>query len=340
MASGLSQRLDDIWYGADPRAGRWLAPLATVFGLATALRRAVYRCGILKSRRAPIPVVVVGNLTAGGTGKTPLVLWLVETLRDLGFAPGVVSRGYRSTAGRGPLLVTGDSAPGAVGDEPLLIARRTGVPVAVGSDRPACVEAVHGAGAEIAVSDDGLQHYRMARDLEIVVVDGVRGLGNGRLIPAGPLREPADRLDEVDAVVVNGGVARRPGNLRMHVEPVHVVRLADRETLSVERFAGRTVHAVAGIGHPEQFFTRLRSAGLDVIEHAFPDHADFKPGMIAFDDTHPVLMTEKDAVKCAAFADGRVFSVVAEARFAEPDAARLRALLVDRFVARDNRIKP
>lgn len=336
MARALENWLDAIWYGGRVERAWLLSPLAAIFRLLTALRRAAYRAHWLRAPQLPVPVIVAGNITVGGTGKTPLVLWLVNALREDGWRPGVVSRGYGSSAGRGPAMVHADSEAVAVGDEPLMIARRTGCPVAVGADRVGCVRAVHAAGANIVVSDDGLQHLRLARSVELVVIDGVRGLGNGRMLPAGPLREPATRLDSVDAVVVNGGVARRPGNFRMRVEPAGATRLHDGATRELAEFAGKKVHALAGIGNPERFFARLRDEGLDVIAHPLSDHAPLSADTLMFDDLLPVFMTEKDAVKCASLAHDRCWYVPAVARFDADDDARLRDLLRSRVGRPEN----
>jgi tetraacyldisaccharide 4'-kinase len=278
-----------------------------------------------------VPVVVVGNLTVGGTGKTPLVLWLARALRARGRQPGIVSRGYGGRGVRGALRVHAGSDVGVVGDEALLIARRSGCPVAVGRDRAAAAALVAGDGADIVIADDGLQHYALARDVEVAVLDDARRLGNGHCLPAGPLREPASRLSDVDAVVVHDdatGVNEwPPGAFPMRLQARAVRALASNAERSLESFAGERVHALAGIGNPERFFVSLRSQRLDVIAHPFPDHARLRREDIGFGDGLPVLMTEKDAVKCARFAGPEHWYVSVDAVLAPADAERLLALV-------------
>lgn len=308
------------WYGSS-RRGLWLLPLSWLFGLVTALRRRLYRAGILRAYRSPRPVVVVGNLTVGGTGKTPLVVWLAQQLTARGWRVGVVSRGYGRASGAAR-RVAKDDDPAQVGDEPLLIARRTDARVAVGSARPAAVRLLE-ADCDLVLSDDGLQHYALARDFELAVVDGARGLGNGRLLPAGPLREPAARLGQVDAVVINGDGYRCEGDLRMRVEPLRFVNVASGEQRPLSGFAGRRVHAVAALGNPQRFFASLRALGIEPDEHALPDHAAPSQGQLSFGDDLPVLMTEKDAVKCGATAGARHWYLEVGVAFEGEDAARL-----------------
>ncbi len=334
--------LQRIWYaGARPPA--WLRSLSALHALLRRLRPAG-----APARNAPgeAPVVVVGNLTVGGTGKTPLVIWLCGELQALGLRVAVISRGYGGTAskGAGVLRVDPGHPASLTGDEPLLVRRRTGVPVYVAQERAAAAAQARGEGAQVIIADDGLQHAALARSCEIVVVDGVRGLGNGLLLPAGPLREPATRLAHASAIVVNGGPAdaaaipglggRAPGAgevprlLRMRLVGDELVALgapARRQRLSA--LAGRQVHAVAAIGHPERFFQALRDAGLRPIGHPYRDHQPLPAGALAFGDGLPVLMSEKDAVKCAGAAlppgiDAWVLPV--EAQFGEADG---RALL-------------
>jgi tetraacyldisaccharide 4'-kinase len=295
--------LNRIWYerAAPPW---WLLPLSLTYGAVAGVRRYLYAEHWRRSIRLSSPVVVVGNLSVGGTGKTPLVCWLVSRLIDLGFKPGTVTRGYGGSA-RGARLVDALDDPRVVGDESILLARRTGAPVAVGRDRPAASQLLLNAGCDVVVSDDGLQHYALARDCEIIVIDGDRRFGNGRLLPAGPLRETPARLAAADAVVVNGGHggrAIRDGALSMRLEAKSAVSVGGGSVVPLEEFAGRSVHAVAGIGNPERFFDMLRSRGIDVTGHALPDHARLRAADISFADGRAVLMTEKDAVKCAGIA--------------------------------------
>lgn len=301
------------WYDPGVRPPWWALPLAVLYAGATGVRRGLYRHGWLRSVRLPVPVVVVGNISVGGTGKTPLVMALVEGLRDRGFAPGVVSRGYGGSA-HSPRLLDARPDPATVGDEPALIRLRTGAPVAIGADRPAAARLLLDRGVDVIVSDDGLQHYRLARTVEICVVDGARRFGNGHLLPAGPLREPVARLAGVDFVVCNGGTPQA-GEVPMRVDVHDVVSLGEPAcTRPLGDFAGMRVHAVAGIGNPDRFFAALRAWGIGVMEHPFPDHHRYVAGDLDFGDDRPVLMTGKDAVKCGALAARTCWSVPATAR--------------------------
>ena len=319
----LAERLESAWYGT-ARAPWWTGPLSWIYGALTALRRALYRAGVLRSTRLTVPVIVIGNLSVGGTGKTPLTIALAEGLRERGYTPGVVSRGYGGTQ-KAPLLLEASAEPSHVGDEPCLI-RASGVPVAVGRDRPAAAKLLIDAGCDIVIADDGLQHYALARDLEICVIDGVRRFGNARLLPAGPLREPMSRLQQVDYRVCNGG-AVAPGDIAMELHGGMARALVDDHAQPLADFAGQIVHAVAAIGNPSRFFASLRAQGLQVIEHPFPDHHAFVPNDFPFDGK-PVLMTEKDAVKCRTFAQAHWWSVPVRAvlpkAFFDDIAARLR----------------
>lgn len=315
----LGDRLQRIWY-ADAPPPLLLRSLSAVYGAIAALRRRRHETANDSRRRPGAPVVVVGNITVGGTGKTPLVIWLVQALQGRGYRPGVVSRGYGGSAGDACLDVTVRCDPAETGDEPLLIARRTGVPVAVCRDRLKAARRLVDQGVDVVVSDDGLQHYRLGRDFEIVVLDGERRLGNGRLLPAGPLREPATRLATVDAVVVNGAGRARPGELEMRLVGHEIVRLHDGETRPLASLAGERWHAVAGIGNPGRFFATLRGAGLEVIPHPLPDHADIRREQLVFGDGLPVLMTEKDAVKCRGFGSGERWMLPVRAELSAPGA--------------------
>jgi tetraacyldisaccharide 4'-kinase len=299
-----TERLERRWYSAD--APPWLLrPLAQLYGRVADRRRARTVAETL-----PVPVVVVGNITVGGTGKTPVVGWLVERLREQGWTPGVISRGYGGAAARTPTLVRADSAATAVGDEPLLIHLASGAPVVVARDRVAAARhllAQHPA-VDVLISDDGLQHYRLPRVYEICVIDGVRGLGNGARLPAGPLREPPSRLREVDCVLINGGAYTTPADAapgwRFALMPGSLYRLADgADAGALASWAGRRVQAMAGIGNPERFFDTLRAAGLQVQAQRFPDHHVYDAQSLPKADAAcPLLMTEKDAVKCRPFA--------------------------------------
>lgn len=322
----LERRLLESWYGPAPIA--WLRPLEMLFRLVTWLRRLAYDSGFFRALRVGAPVLVVGNITVGGTGKTPLVLYLARQLAARGVAVGIVSRGY---GGDGqPAMVTADSDPARVGDEPLLLARRSGVPVRVGPDRVDAARRLVEAGARFIISDDGLQHYRMQRDVEIAVVDGERGLGNGACLPAGPLREPSWRLGQTDLVVVNGpGPALQGAVVTMRLEGTLARQVAGDRSRPLDSFRGDTVHALAGIGNPDRFFASLRDRGLTVLPGPRPDHAALTAADLDFGDQHAVLMTEKDAVKCEAFADENTWYVPVEASFSPADERRLQALLDD-----------
>lgn len=301
----LADTLALAWYDKG-RVPWWCWPLAVLYGGVVRLRRWVYRHGWLRSETLPVPVIVVGNLTVGGTGKTPLTIALVEALRARGRKPGVVSRGYGGDQ-REPLLLSHAPDPVQVGDEPCLI-HASGVPVAVGRDRPAAARLLIDAGCDVIVADDGLQHYRLARDVEICVIDGVRRFGNGRLLLLGPLREPMSRLHAVDFRVCNGET-RVAGEFTMRLEGSVVRGIPDGREQPLGAFRGQRVHAVAGIGHPQRFFDSLRAQGIDVIEHAFADHHAFVPSDVDFHDDVPLLMTAKDAVKCRKFARDGWWSV-------------------------------
>ncbi len=296
-----------------------LLPLSILFGLAASLRRVLYRVGLLRAIRLPVPVIVVGNISVGGTGKTPLVLWLADFLRQQGYHPGIVSRGYGGGT-EGAVAVDALSDPAVVGDEPLLLARKSACPVWVGRDRVAAGNALLCAHPEcdVLLSDDGLQHYRLGRDMEIVVVDGERKFGNGLLLPAGPLREGVSRLGAADAVVVNGGSLKAAMLLRnefeMSLEGEVFRNLRHPELFAgAADFGGKKLHAVAGIGNPQRFFAHLRRLGLGFEEHAFPDHCVFRPQDLDYHDADALLMTEKDAVKCAGFAAEHYWVLAVEA---------------------------
>jgi tetraacyldisaccharide 4'-kinase len=286
--------LERTWFDA-PARGVVLWPLAGLYIAITAVRRALYRWGVLGSGHPGRPVIVVGNLTVGGSGKTPLTIWLAQELAARGYRVGIVSRGY---GGRnpGPVHVRVGSDPREVGDEPVLMAGRTSARIVVARDRLAGARML-APEVDVIIADDGLQHYRLRRDFEIAVIDGVRRFGNGWRLPAGPLRESRARLASVDARVVNGGTAQA-GEIPMRVEPVAWVDVGTGSRAEPSAWQGRVVHAVAAIGHPERFFSHLRALGLTVIPHPLRDHAAITAADLRFNDAYPVVMTEKDAVKC------------------------------------------
>ena len=318
--------LNNIWYGDTPPAW-WLKPLSAVYGSVARARRFTYARGLARSRQLPCPVIVVGNLTAGGTGKTPLVCWLAAQLTERRFRPGVVTRGYGGSA-RAARLVQPSDGPDLIGDEGILLARRSRVPIAVGRDRPAAAQLLVGAGCNVILSDDGLQHYALARDCEIIVIDGDRRFGNGRLLPAGPLRETPARLAGVDAVVQNGGAILSEGALHMRLLATSAVAVKYGTSKPLREFAGQRVHAIAAIGNPQRFFTMLRAVGISVVEHPLPDHAQLARKDISFPDDLPVLMTEKDAVKCREIAGPHHWYVPVSVAFAAGDADRLRGIVL------------
>ena len=289
---------ENMWYGAHPMA-MFMVPLSWLYGLLVVIRRRFYKFKLFTSYRAPVPVVIVGNLTVGGTGKTPLVIWLAKFLKKMGLRVGIISRGYKGQAKQWPLLVDQDTDPTLSGDEAVIIATGTGCPVAVGPNRKDSIQLLlkeHD--CNIIISDDGLQHYALQRDIEILVTDGARGFGNGILLPAGPMREPRDRIKQCDFIVANG--ATLPDAYSMFMAGEKLFDLAGQPSINLSDLAGQTVHAVAAIGNPERFFDLLRIHQLQVIEHPMPDHADFTLADITFDD-YPVIMTEKDWVKCKQF---------------------------------------
>ena len=329
----MEQRLTKLWY-RDTAGPSLLQPLSWLYATAIRVRATAYARHWLTTHHVDKPVIVVGNLTVGGTGKTPLVIWLARHLTERGLRVGIVSRGYGSEAAQAPRQVNETSNWQEVGDEPLLLYRGTRCITLIGRDRVAAAQALVTRGVDVIVSDDGLQHLRLARDCEIVVIDGTRGFGNGRMLPAGPLREPVSHVADADVIVINGvaehsslrrvGLDTETRALQMTLLPGDAVRLDGREPpRALEAFRGRSVHAVAGIGNPARFFRDLRARGLDVIEHPFPDHHPFAAHDLSFGDDLPVLMTEKDAVKCASFADPRLWSVPTTATFSEAQAREL-----------------
>lgn len=325
MTRAVETTLTRAWQRRGPIA--WLLlPISLVFGALSAIRRTFYRIGFLRSTRLPVPVIVVGNIYVGGTGKTPFTIWLVEELRHAGFVPGVISRGYGS-ANTSPVEVGDASLPASVGDEPALIARRAQCPMVVGRHRVDAARALLAAHPEVnlIVSDDGLQHYALGRDVEIILCDE-RGNGNGWLLPAGPLRESASRRR--DFTVVNGGIAAGD-TFRMQLIGEYAEQLCDRaHAVPLERLRGKRILAAAGIGNPARFFNMLRGAGLPIEELPLPDHYDFADNPFSEVEADIILITEKDAVKCAQIDtmknDPRLWVV--------PVSARLDRALAERIV--------
>lgn len=311
------ERLQHHWYRISP-LHLLLVPLSLIFGALAVIRRWLYRVGILARVKIPVPVVIIGNISVGGTGKTPLTLWLAQQLIDDGWHPGIISRGYLKNGQQtlSPRQVSSTDLADEVGDEPLLMAQRQLCPVWIGCDRPAAALALLSAHPEcdILLSDDGLQHYRLQRDAEIVVVDGARRFGNQLLLPAGPLREPVSRLQSVDAVVINSGETA-PNQFAMRLVGQQFYNLLNPERLvSATKFQGLTLHAIAGIGHPTRFFNYLNQLGLTVNPHAFPDHHPYSAADLDLPHADAILMTEKDAVKCAGFASEKCWVLRVDAQ--------------------------
>jgi tetraacyldisaccharide 4'-kinase len=307
--------LERHWYSLTP-VSVLLLPLSLIFCVVVKLRSTLYRLGIIHSTRLPISVIVVGNITVGGTGKTPLVIWLANFLREAGYHPGIVTRGYRGNSSTWPIAVTEHTPTELVGDEAVLLARHCGCPVIAGPDRVAAAKLHVKQGCNVIVSDDGLQHYQLCRDLEIAVIDSLRRFGNRLCLPAGPLREPVSRLRSVSVRVANGAPGAGELGMTLVSKDFYSLTKPERRT-SAEYFRDGPVHAVAGIGNPERFFSSLRDLGLKVIPHPFPDHHVFQPWELEFDDDREIIITEKDAVKCEQFDNARCWVLVVEAR---PDA--------------------
>ncbi len=340
----IDLQLQRLWYGKS-RLVWLLLPFSWIFGALVELRRWCFDRGLFKRFSVGIPVIVVGNLTVGGTGKTPLVIWLANFLFAQKRKVAVITRGYGGQSDQWPQRVKPGSDPVQVGDEAVLIAQQTQAIVIAGPDRVANARQAIAEGAELIISDDGLQHYRMQRDLELVVVDNSRMFGNGFLLPAGPLREPVKRLQEADLILLNQRDDSRPARL----DPPSVtyrIRLGNLRALkseairAVAELNGQTVHVITAIGHPQSFISALEQLGLHVDARILPDHARLSRADIEFDDDLPVLMTEKDAVKCQHIADSRHWAVTTQVQLSTVDEAQLiqcvqRALQINRGI-RDN----
>lgn len=327
----LDVRLQQLWYDR-PGAALPLLPLSWLFGCIVSLRRWAFRVGLLRSTKLSKPVIVVGNLTVGGTGKTPVVIWLVNTLAAQGHTVGVITRGYGGQAKSWPQQVKPDSDPNLLGDEAVLIAQETHCLVFAGPNRVAAAEQAIAAGADVIISDDGLQHYRLQRDLELVVVDASRLFGNGHLLPAGPLREPLQRLETANMVLFNQRVARQPPPLPIphaafRIGLTKLRSLHSGEPRPLDSLRGQQVHVVTGIGNPLAFLQALRTMEVRMDARLLRDHAELTVDDIEFGDALPVLMTEKDAVKCRRFAGARHWAVGAEVIFNEADEAKLQQCL-------------
>ena len=348
-SGGIEQRLRGLWYQQRLALALFpLLPLSWLFRLIVWLRHGMYHCGVLRSYRLPVPVIVIGNLTVGGSGKTPLVLWLVERLCERGWRPGIISRGYGGAA-LGVQAVALDSAASLVGDEPLLLARRSRVPVFVARDRVAAGQALLSTHPEcnVIISDDGLQHYRMQRSVEIAVFDA-RGAGNARLLPAGPLREPVNRLSAATVVVWNAvpqSQALKEATAQMAQAmlalPQFTMLLVGQRFFSLsdaqlrctaDDLRGKRLYAMAGIGDPSRFFAQLAALGLEFEAHPFPDHHDYCAADLVFADDGLLLMTEKDAVKCAALTAREAWVLPVDAQIvAAPDGQSLLDTILEKI---------
>ncbi len=311
----FADRLVQAWYeGHAGLVALW--PLEKLYRAVVQRKRQRFLRGELDSYRASVPVIIVGNITVGGTGKTPLILWLIDYCRARNLRVGVVSRGYGGQPAQWPWTVQADDEAALVGDEPALLVRRSAVPLVIDPQRPRAVQqllAEHE--LDLVLCDDGLQHYQLARDLELVLIDAQRGLGNQRCLPAGPLREPVERLQSVDAVLLNGATEDSVQGFSMFLQPTQLINVKTGARQPLEYFpAGQRVHAVAGIGNPQRFFNTLEQLHWQPITHAFADHAEFTAADLSFDDDLPVLMTEKDAVKCQAFAQEHWWYVAVDAQ--------------------------
>ncbi|KMM86441.1 lipid-A-disaccharide kinase [Pseudomonas taetrolens] len=299
----MSDRLLRAWYAGHPLL-TLLRPLESLYRRVVERKRARFVAGEGDIYRAPVPLVVVGNITVGGTGKTPLILWLIDHCQRKGLKVGVVSRGYGANPPQLPWRVSAGQSAAQAGDEPLLIVQRSGVPLMIDPDRSRAVKALlDSEPLDLILSDDGLQHYRLARDLELVLIDNARGLGNGRCLPAGPLREPAERLQSVDAVLYNGAACDPQGGFAFQLQPTALINLRSGERQPLDFFpAQQALHAVAGIGNPQRFFNTLETLHWRPVAHAFADHAPYSAEVLSFTPPLPLVMTEKDAVKCRDFA--------------------------------------
>ncbi len=318
--------IEKIWYQNHP-LGYLLYPFGWLFGLFVSIRRFCYLSGILPVQNVSVPVIVVGNITVGGTGKTPLIIWLGEYLKERGMKPGFISRGYGGKSKKWPQQVRPDSNPVLVGDEPVLIAQRSGCPVAVSANRYiAAKELLEHTDCNILLCDDGLQHLSLYRNLEIAVIDGDRRFGNGQCLPAGPLRESVRQLDSVDMIVGNS----KAGKNEFLMEYLYgdIISLSDSsKTLDKDSLKGLTVHTVAGIGNPQRYFSYLRSLGVRAIKHEFPDHHEYSASDLQFNDDLPVVMTEKDAVKCRGFGMKNAWYLKVDVKMHKSFEHRLNILL-------------
>ncbi len=324
----LSDLAEEVWYGGHPLS-YMLIPLSWFYRFVILSRKILFSAGLLPITKLSVPVIVVGNIAVGGTGKSPLTIWLAEHLRQKGRKPGIVSRGYGGKLNQNVQQVRDDSNPLLVGDEPLMIVRNTGCPVAIGKDRSAAGKGlIEHEAVDVIICDDGLQHLALSRDIEIAVLDGFRRHGNSRCLPAGPLREPVSRLKTVDMIVANNKAQRGEYLMEYQYGQLQSVSNPDmkRDILS---FENQSVHGVCGIGSPEKFFSYLRRQNLKLIKHAFSDHHHFESSDLEFGDDFPIVMTEKDAVKCEEFANDRMWYLPIQAKLSNAFIHRLDKQLED-----------
>jgi len=323
MKQSFSRWLQDAWY-KEMYISSALMPLSMLYDDVMRFRSFLYKKGFKKQTKLAVPVVIVGNITVGGTGKTPLVLWMARFLREQGYKPGIISRGYGGTSEHWPQRVDAESNPELVGDEAVLMANSTDCPIAVGPERPKAGQMlIEQCACDIILSDDGLQHYALQRELEIAVIDGQRRFGNGYTLPCGPLREPISRLQTVDLIIVNGQ-AEEDNEYSMSVEGEVAVNLLTKEQKLLTDFVYIPSHALAGIGNPKRFFDLLEQKSISIETHAFADHHKFTADDICFNDDKAVLMTEKDAVKC--------FSFATEKHWFVPIKAKPQDQFIDKFL--------
>jgi tetraacyldisaccharide 4'-kinase len=325
MQASLHKSIESIWYGNS--AGAWLLmPLAWLYGLVVAVRRSLYSADLLTRPQLPVPVIIVGNITVGGTGKSPVVAWLAQQLTTAGYTPGIVSRGYGGSHSGSALLVDKKSDAAIVGDEPLMLAQMTGCPVCICADRVAAVEMIAQQGVNVVIADDGLQHYRLRRSGELIVVDGQRGFGNKKLLPAGPLRENLQRIKQADALLINGGSELIDGT-EFNLVPGDLLSVDGRQTIALKDFHGLRVWGVAGIGNPERFYSMLNNAGIEVDRIDVADHGKYPLKSLIERRNQPILMTQKDAVKYHSSAPQNAWYLPVEVAFADADATKLLQLI-------------
>lgn len=331
MKQKFSRWLQDAWY-KEMYISSELMPLSMLYDDAMRFRLFLYKKGLLKKTKIAAPVIIVGNITVGGTGKTPLIVWMARFLQEEGYKPGIISRGYGGHSSQWPQWVNKNSDPELVGDEAVLMAQRAACPIAVGPERAKAAQMLlDKSDCNIILSDDGLQHYALERDVEIAVVDGDRRFGNGYTLPCGPLREPIERLKTVDLVIVNGVASDCEENeFCMAVDGDVLVNLVTKEQKLLTEFKDLSCHALAGIGNPKRFFNLLEEQQISIDTLAFQDHHQFKVEDISFNDDKPVLMTEKDAVKCLAFATDKHWYLPIKAKPEQAFIDRLLTLIEEK----------